>query len=74
VTAATTRPGRERDVGHPLSDIGPRRRVVEIEGPDGKLLARWEGWSWTARGAVARADALRTGRQPQPARRSRSTR
>lgn len=59
-----TKPGRERDVGHPLSDFGPRRRMVEILDRDGKLLARWEGWSLTARGAVASADRLRTDRQP----------
>jgi hypothetical protein len=56
-----------------LLDIGPAMRKVEIDGPDGRPLARWQGWSWTMRGAIANADRLRTDRQPRPpARRGRS--
>lgn len=45
-------------------------RMVEITGPDGRLLARWEGRAWTRWGALARADALRTDRKPARTRRS----
>ena len=68
---AATLNDRERDVGSPLSDIGPRRRRVEILDADGRLLARWEGWSLTHWGAVANADRLRSDRQPRTGRSAR---
>lgn len=47
----------------PWEHFGPRDRLVEIDGPDGRVAARWSGRAWSSGEALRKARASqRTGR------------